>query len=79
MVNGVCLYKFTGQYTMVQIYDQYICNKIAVFSNDGIKSEYDMMKYAKDNTSLVNNIRKLKLVNKYMVVISVSWIVMKNY
>ena len=56
---GSGLYKFTGQYTNGTNYfgsNQNVANKILVFSNDGIKSEYDMMKYAKDNTSLVNNI-----------------------
>ena len=56
---GSGLYKFTGQYTSGGNYfgsNQNVANKILVFYNNGIKSEYDMMQYAKDNTSLVNNI-----------------------
>lgn len=56
---GSGLYKFTGQYTSGANYfgsNQNVANKILVFYDNGIKSEYDMMEYAKNNTSLVNNI-----------------------
>ena len=56
---GSGLYKFTGQYTNGTNYfgpNQSVANRILVFYNNGIKSEYDMMEYARDNTSLVNNI-----------------------
>ena len=56
---GSGLYKFTGEYTNGNNYfgsDQNVANKILVFYDNGIKSEYDMMDYAKNNTALVNNI-----------------------
>lgn len=56
---GSGLYKFTGQYSSGSNYfgsDQNVANKILVFYNGGIKTEYDMMKYAESNTSLVNNV-----------------------
>ena len=56
---GSGLYKFTGQYTNGTNYfgtNQNVANRILVFYDNGIKSEYDMMEYARDNTSLVNNI-----------------------
>ena len=56
---GSGLYKFTGKFTDGGNYygsNQNVANKILVFSDNGIKSEYDMMEYAKNNTSLVNNI-----------------------
>ena len=56
---GSGLYKFTGTYSNGSNYfggDSNVANKILVFYNDGIKTEYDMMKYAESNTSLVNNI-----------------------
>ena len=56
---GSGLYKFTGQYTNGTNYfgpNQNVANRILVFYDNGIKSEYDMMEYERDNTSLVNNI-----------------------
>jgi len=56
---GSGLYKFTGEYSSGSNYfgsDQNVANKILVFSSDGIKTEYDIMKYAEENTSLVNKI-----------------------
>lgn len=56
---GSGLYKFTGEYTNGNNYfgsNQNVANKILVFYDNGIKSEYDMMDYAKNNTALVNNI-----------------------
>ena len=56
---GSGLYKFTGEYTKGGNYfgsNQNVANKILVFYDNGIKSEYDMMDYAKNNTALVNNI-----------------------
>lgn len=56
---GSGLYKFTGQYSSGSNYfgsDQNVANKILVFYNGGIKTEYDMMDYANKNTSLVNNV-----------------------
>ena len=56
---GSGLYKFTGTYSNGSNYfggDQNVANKILVFYDNGIKDEYDMMKYAESNTSLVNNI-----------------------
>lgn len=56
---GSGLYKFTGKYSNGSNYfgpDQNVANKILVFYEGGIKREYDMMKYAESNTSLVNNV-----------------------
>ena len=56
---GSGLYKFTGTYSNGSNYfggDQNVANKILVFYDNGIKNEYDMMQYAENNTTLVNNI-----------------------
>ena len=53
------LYKFTGNYSKGKNYfgnESAVANKILVFDNGGIKSEYDILKYSMDNPQLVNNV-----------------------
>jgi hypothetical protein len=53
------LYKFTGKPSSGGRYkgsQKAVANKILVFTDNGIKSEYDVIKYAFANPQLVNNI-----------------------
>ena len=53
------LYKFTGKPSSGEKYkgsQKAVANKILVFTDNGIKSEYDVIDYAMANPQLVNNI-----------------------
>ena len=53
------LYKFTGKVSDGKKYSggqQAVANKILVFTDNGVKSEYDVIKYSFANPQLVNNI-----------------------
>ena len=53
------LYKFTGNVSDGKKYQpghQAVANKIMVFSDSGYVSEYDVIKYAKDNYNLVDTL-----------------------
>ena len=56
---GSGLYKFTGMPSDGRSYggpNSNVANRILVFNNSGIASEYDMMDYASTHTSLVNKV-----------------------
>ena len=56
---GSGLFKFTGMAADGGAYtgsNSNVANRILVFDNSGIASEYDMMDYASSHTSLVNNV-----------------------
>ena len=53
------LYKFTGQVSKGKNYfgsQSAVANKILVFNQDGIKSEYDILKYSMENPQLADNV-----------------------
>ena len=53
------LYKFTGKYSDGSNYygsQSAVANKILVFSDNGIKNEYDILKYSMDNPQLASNV-----------------------
>ena len=53
------LYKFTGQYSDGNNYfgsQSAVANRILVFSDAGIKSEYDILQYSMDNPQLANKV-----------------------
>ena len=53
------LYKFTGKYSDGNNYygsQSAVANRILVFSDVGIKSEYDILKYSMDNPQLANKV-----------------------
>ena len=53
------LYKFTGKYSDGSNYygsKSAVANKILVFSDNGIKNEYDILKYSMDNPQLASNV-----------------------
>tara|TARA_Y100001973_G_C5168020_1_gene317307 strand:- start:55 stop:1575 length:1521 start_codon:yes stop_codon:yes gene_type:complete len=53
------LFKFTGQYSDGKNYfgsQSAVANKILVFSDRGIKNEYDILKYSMDNPQLANKL-----------------------
>jgi hypothetical protein len=53
------LYKFTGKHSDGSNYygsKSAVANKILVFSDNGIKNEYDILKYSMDNPQLASNV-----------------------
>ena len=53
------LYKFTGSYSDGSNYygsQSAVANRILVFSENGIKNEYDILKYSMDNPQLANKV-----------------------
>ena len=53
------LYKFTGKHSDGNNYygsQSAVANKILVFSDNGIKNEYDILEYSMDNPQLANNV-----------------------
>ena len=53
------LYKFTGKYSDGSNYygsQSAVANRILVFSENGIKSEYDILKYSMDNPQLADKV-----------------------
>jgi hypothetical protein len=53
------LYKFTGKYSDGSNYygsQSAVANRILVFSENGIKNEYDILKYSMDNPQLANKV-----------------------
>jgi hypothetical protein len=53
------LYKFTGKYSDGKNYygsQSAVANKILVFSDDGIKNEYDILKYSMNNPQLADKV-----------------------
>jgi len=53
------LYKFTGKYSDGKNYygsQSAVANKILVFSDDGIKNEYDILKYSMNNSQLADKV-----------------------